>query len=46
MSPSSDAYVDRSPEGTAMPAGSTGRHIAKRAGLGAARRSAQREHED
>ena len=41
MSPSSNGYVGRSPEGTAMLAGSTGKHIAKAGRLGAARRSAR-----
>ena len=42
MSPSSKEYLSRSPEGTAMLAGLTGQHIATRAGLGAARRSARK----
>jgi len=34
MSPSSKAYLGRSPEGTAMLAGSTGKHIALAGRLG------------
>jgi len=44
MSPSPNEYPDRSPKGTAMLAGLTGKQIARRAGSGAAERSAQRKH--
>ncbi len=41
LAPLNAGAPGRSPEGTAMLAGSTGKPIAQRAGLGAARRSAR-----
>ena len=41
IDPSPGGYAGRSPEGTAMLGGLTASHIARRAGLGAARRSAR-----